>query len=203
MTDSSLKPRTLAVTMLAVALFTCGMFWMNRNDIPLGYARYEKYGFSLTYPKLMDVVETGLSGFGLGSDPSDFMGLVQWQSYWENRLDIFEVIWLVTSRASSAQAELEGFIASASQFDEVVRITGEPFTATLHGEEVECISIEVEHVDYTLSGVTGVIYRPWSSPGLDRVYFVAYVTFKGSQTEEQLRGSFQTYLDGLIIHEPK
>jgi len=198
-----MNPRTLALTMLVVALFTCGMFWVNRSDIPLGYARYEKYGFSLLYPKLMDVGEAGLSGFGLGSDPSDFMGLVQWQSYWENRLDIFEVIWLVTSRAGSAQAELERFIASVSQFDNVVRITGEPFTATLRGEEVECINIELEEGDYAFSVVTGVMYRPWSSPGLDRVYFVAYATFRGSLTEEQLRGSFQTYLDGFTLNEPK
>jgi hypothetical protein len=201
MADPTLNPRALAMTVLVVALFTCGMFWVNRNDVPLGYARYEKYGFSLLYPKLMYVGETGLSGFGLGSDPSDFMGLVQWQSYWENRLDIFEVIWLVTSRAGSAQAELERFIASVSQFDNVVRITGEPFTAKLRGEAVECINIELEEGDSAFSGVVGVMYRPWSSPGLDRVYFVAYVTFRGSATEEQLRGSFQAYLDGFSIKE--
>jgi hypothetical protein len=201
MADPTLNPRALAMTVLVVALFTCGMFWVKRSDVPLGYARYEKYGFSLLYPKLMYVGETGLSGFGLGSDPSDFMGLVQWQSYWENRLDIFEVIWLVTSRAGSAQAELERFIASVSQFDNVVRITGEPFTAKLRGEAVECINIELEEGDSAFSGVVGVMYRPWSSPGLDRVYFVAYVTFRGSATEEQLRGSFQAYLDGFSIKE--
>jgi len=183
MTDSNLKPRTLAVTVLVVALFTCGMFWMNRSDIPLGYARYEKYGFSLLYPKLMSFYETGLYGFGLGSDPSDFTGLVQWQSYWDNKLDIFEVIWLVKSRASDAQTELKRFVASASDTNNV-RLEGEPFTAILRGEEVECINIEVDEAGNAFSGVTGVIYRPWSSPGLDRIYIVAYVTFRGSATEE-------------------
>jgi len=198
-----MNPRTLALTMLVVALFTCGMFWVNRSDIPLGYARYEKYGFSLLYPKLMNLRETGLSYLGLGSDPSDFMGLVQWQSYWENRLDIFEVIWLVTSRASNAQAELDGFVASMSQPDSVVWGVGEPFMVTLRGEDVECTCIEVEEDGYAFSGVIGVIYRPWSSPGLDRVYFVAYVTLKGSATEEQIRASFQAYIDGFTLNEPK
>ena len=197
MSDSTLNPRTLALTMFVVALFTCSMFWLNRSEIPLGYARYENYGFSLLYPKLTNVRETGLPGIGLGSEPSDFMGLVQCQSYWEGKLEIFEVIWFVMSRAGDAQAELDGFVAMIAQPNSIVRSVGEPFIASLHGEEVECTYIEVEEAGNAFSGVIGVVYRPWSSPGLDRVYFVAYVTFKGSATEEQMRASFQTYLDGF------
>ena len=201
MADSTLNPRTLTLTMLVVVLFTCGMFWLNRSDIPLGYARYENYGFSLLYPKLMNLRETGLSNLGLGSDPSDFRGLVQWQSYWEGRLDVFEVIWLVMNRTSDAEAELDGFVAAMSQPNSVVRCVGEHFMIMLHGEEVECTYIEVEEDGYVFSGVIGVVYRSWSSPGLDRVYFVAYVTLKGSATEEQIRASFQAYLDGFSINE--
>jgi hypothetical protein len=195
MVDSSMNPRTLALTMLVVALFTCGMFWLNRSDIPLGYARYEKYGFSLLYPKLMNVWESGLPGIGLSPDPSDFAGLVQWQSYWEGRLDLFEVIWFVAKRAGNAQAELERFMASVPP--PVVRGVGEPFTVTLRGEAVECTYIEVEEEGNAFSGIIGVVYRPWSSPGMDRVFLVAYATFSGSSTEEQIRASFQTYLEGF------
>jgi hypothetical protein len=197
MADPTLKPRTLALTTLVVALFTCGMFWLNRSDIPLGYARYDNYGFSLVYPKLMSLSETGIPSMGLGPDPSDFMGLVQCLSFWEGKLDIFEVIWLVTNRASDAGADLDGFLASASQPDSALRGVGEHFTVTLRGEEVECTFIEVEESGDAFSGIVGVVYRPWSSPGLDRVYFVAYITLRGSVTEEQIRASFQTYLDGF------
>jgi hypothetical protein len=202
MKDSTLNSRPLALTMLVVVLFTCGMFWLNRSDVPLGYAHYEKYGFSLLYPKLTNVHEEGLS-IGLGSEPSDLIGLVQWQSYWEGKLEIFEVIWLVTSRASNTQAELDRFVAMISQPNVVIRSVGEPFMASLHGEEVECTYIEVEQAGNAFSGVIGVVYQPWSSPGLDRVYFVVYATFRGSLTDEQLRDSFQTYLDGFTINEPK
>jgi len=182
MVDSSMNPRTLALTMLVVALFTCGTFWLHRSDIPLSYARYEKYGFSLLYPKLMNVWESGLPGIGLSPDPSDFAGIVQWQSFWEGRLDIFEVIWFVTVGAGDAQAELERFVASIPQSGSVVRGVGEPFTVMSRGEAVDCTYIEVEEAGNAFSGVIGVVYRPWSSPGLDRVYFVAYVTLKGSAT---------------------
>jgi hypothetical protein len=203
MADSTLNPRTLTLTILIVVLFTCGMFWLNRSDIPLGYTRYENYGFSLVYPKLMYLRETGLPGIDLGSDPSDFVGLVQCQSYWDNKLDVFEIIWLVKNRASSAQSELDEFLAAISQPNSVVQGVGEHFMITPHGEEVDCTYLELEEAGNAFSGIIGVIYRSWSSPGLARVYFVAYVTLKGSATEEQVRASFQAYLGGFSIQKPE
>jgi len=199
MVDPTLNLRSFALTTLIVVLFTSSMIWLNRDDLSPGYARYEKYGISLSYPKLMSLREVGLPNTGLGSDPSDFAGLVQFQSYWENKLDVFEIIWFVKNRASSAEAELDGLLMEMSQPNSVVRGMGEYFVIVFGGEEVKCVNIEVEEAGNTFSGVVGVIYRPWSSPGVARIYFVAYATFRGSATEEQLHAGLQTYMEGLSI----
>jgi len=195
----TLNPRRLALTTLLVILFTGSMIWLHRDDAPLGYARYEKYGFSLSYPKLMSLREVGLSDMGLGPDPSDFSGLIQCQSLWENKLDVFEVIWFVKTKAPSAEAELLDFLRVASKAGSVVKSVGEYYVTTFRGRAMSCINIEVEEAGYTFSGIIGVVYRPWTSPGVERTFFIAYLTFKGVATEEQIHADLQTYMGGLSI----
>ena len=199
MGDSTLNLRNFAATALIVFLFTCSMLWLNWDNVSPGYAHFNKYGVNLTYPKLMNLREVGLSDLGFGSDPSDFSGLIQCQSYWEDKLDVFEVIWLVKNKASSTKAELKELLMMMSPSNDVVKSVGEFYIITLQGEETTCVNIEVGEEGNTFSGVIGVIYRPWSSPGVTRIFYVAYATFKGSASEEQIRSSLQKYAGGLSI----
>jgi len=192
--------RSFTLSIIVVVAFTCGMLWLNREDLSPGYASYEKYGISLTYPALMSLRETTLPGMGSGPDLSDFAGFVALQSYWEGKLDTFGVAWFVKERAPSVEAEGDEFIKGISQQpNEVMRRVGERFDMVFNGEAVGCICIELQEGSNTFSGVGGVIYRPWSSPGVSRIFIVFYLTFKGSATEAQMRASLQKYVEGLSI----
>lgn len=199
MGDSTIDLKNFAATALIVFLFTSSMLWLNWNNVSPGYAHFNKYGVDLTYPKLMNLREAGLSDLGFGSDPSDFSGLIQCQSYWEDKLDILEVIWLVKNKASSPKADLKELLMMMSPSNDNVKSVGEYYIITLQGEETTCINIEVKEGANTFSGVVGVIYRPWSSQGVTRVFFVAYATFKGSASEEQIRSNLLKYAEGLSI----
>jgi hypothetical protein len=190
----ALSPRSLAITFLVVILFTSGMFWLNRSDVPLGYARYDNYGIDLLYPKIGRVQEAGLPGLGYGSEANDFAGLVQWETYTENKLEAFEVIWLVGERS-----EIEKMVEKASGLNAIARLTGDFYTSILQGEEVECADLEVVNGNYIFSGVICVTYRQWSSPEVDRILFIVYLTPKDSVSQDQIRTCFQTQLDSLRI----
>ncbi len=198
MVDRNLTPRKLAITLLVVIIFTGEMFWLNRVDVPLGYERYDDYGVSFLYPKICRFQEIGLQDLGYGSEPNDFAGLVQWQGIWENEIDVSEVIWFVSERSNFPRADLEAMIDKAS-LNSVVRLTSDSFMSTLQGEEVECAYIEVLDGSLVLSGVICVAYRPWSSPGVDRIFFIVYITLKDSASPEQISSSFQAQLNNLHL----
>ena len=194
MVESTLNLRSFALTALIVALFTSSMLWLSCYSPPVGYVRYEKYGFSLVYPEIMTLRESGLD---VTAWPSDSKGLLQVSSYWENKLDIFEIIWIVKDKASNPDADLAALLANMSQPGNAVRSVSDSFDIILKGETVKCIDIEVEESGNLYSGIVGVVYRPWTSPELIRVIFVAYATLKGSATEQQIRVSLQAYMEGL------
>jgi hypothetical protein len=193
------SPRSLAITFLVVILFTSGMFWLNRSDVPLGYVRYDNYGIDLLYPKIGRLQEAGLPGLGYGSEANDFAGLVQWETYTENKLEAFEVIWLVGERSSTPRGDLEKMVDKASGLEAVARLTSDFYISILQGEEVECADLEVVNGNYIFSGVICVTYRQWSSPGVDRILFIVYLTPKDSVSQDQIRTCFQTQLDSLRI----
>jgi len=193
---SNLNLRNFAITAVFVAIITGSMIWLNKDNLSPGYAHYEKYGVKLTYPALMSLYETGLPELGYGSEPSEFAGIIQCQSYWEGKLNHINVIWVVKEKAPSIEAEVNNFIAGANM---MVQTKGEYFDMVFNGEVVRCVDIEFSDGNDAFSGIVGLIYRPWSSSGVTRVFFVVYLTLKDSATEDQIRASMQYYTRRLNL----
>ncbi len=200
MVDTALSSRNIAITFLVVILFTSGMFWLNRSEVPLGYALYDSHGISLLYPKICSLQEAGLPGLGYGSEADDFAGFVQWQSNTGNVYETFEVIWLVGERSGTPRADLEKMVDRASGLNAVARLTGDFYKSVLQGEEVECADLEVIEGSNIFPGVICVTYRQWS-PGVDRILFIVYLTLNNSASQDQIRACFQAQLSSLSIEE--
>ena len=194
--ESKLNLRNFAITTVVVTLITFSMIWLNRDNLSPGYAHYEKYGVRLTYPALMSLHEAGLPELGYGPEPSDFAGVINCQSYWEGKFDLIDVIWVVKEKEPSIKAEMNNFIVGANI---MVQTKGEYFDMMFNGEVVRCVDIEFNDGNNAFSGIVSLIYRPWSSPGVTRVFFVVYLTLKNSATEEQIRASMQYYMRRLNL----
>ena len=120
--------RSLLVVFVVVLAVTGGNLWINRGGPPVGYARFEGYGFSIDYRRDMYFTESGLGGGPAYDRSGSIQGTLGTDS-----LEQFGVMWLAGKElpshvAPTPEGALDQVFAIVSSPKPIVMLTGSSFT---------------------------------------------------------------------------
>jgi hypothetical protein len=157
--NTAFSARSLLMVVALVGVVTVGNLWLHRGGLPLGYARYTGYGFSIEYSQRMTVGEGDLGGYG---PPTDSAGMMQ-GSRQDTELEQFGVIWIrpkglstnVDKTPAGALDQIFGFIGISGTS---IGVRGELETMTKDGHEVVYQTFTVEESGISIPGIIGAWY---------------------------------------------
>jgi hypothetical protein len=156
---------------LIFALFFTGLnIISHRDEAPLGYSKYEKYGFSLNYPEDCTIHESAIY-FKI---PTYFFGDLRGET--QNGDKIFGVVWIEAGE-SSLNLITDEIIEEAQKMDDIFGVTS--------GESKNVGEKDVLFRGFNLnSSVTTLhgLLASWESPE-GRIFTVYYIE-KGRTNQE-------------------
>jgi hypothetical protein len=197
--DALFDARTLIAIIVVVGAVTGGNLWMNRNNPPLGFNRYEGYGFSIDYRNYMSFEITGV---GAGS-ATESIGSVEGALERES-VEQFGVIW-VTQQSLPSHLENTPEGALDYVFDMVgtsgtqISDRGEMQTGSKDGHDMAYQTFDVDSGP-PVRGIVGAWY-------CDEVgkYLMLYVIHVPDVAQplvlsQDVEGIWLGYLDSLVCH---
>jgi hypothetical protein len=188
---------SISLIVLVVGAATGVNLWLHRDDLQLGYARYSGYGFSFTYPELL---ETHSWGYPDGSSgPNDFGGAVQVKRFWEGVWENFWVLWYTDIGTPDRGVELDKFCDNLDSWGCLTYDRGELAASEKDGHEVLIQTFTFWEDSFRPGGsefiaTSGIWFEPWPSLHANRVYVVTYIAFPELTTRQQALDRFQWYL---------
>ncbi|MBN2336074.1 hypothetical protein JXL21_10990 [Candidatus Bathyarchaeota archaeon] len=194
----SLKSIYLAVIVVGAA--TGANLWLNRGDLPLGYARFTGYGFSIVYPQLYDYYDWGDPDPSTG--PNEFGGGVQFKKYWEGTWNNVMVMWSTETSTPDLETMLAEFYESVDSWGCHVDEKYQLLTSEQDGYEMLCQTFTFTEESFRPGGArfiatTCVWCEPWPSLRSNRVYMFTYIAFLETTTYQESQDNFRHYLESF------
>ena len=157
--NNAFSTRSLVMVFTLVGAVTLGNLWLHIGGPPLGYSRYNGFGFSIDYSQRMTMREGDLGGYG---PPTDSAGTVSW-SRQDKELEQFGVFWIKAESLSTnmdrtpagALDQLFGYIGISGT---MIGERGEMETMTKDGHEVVYQTFTVEESGISIPGMIGAWY---------------------------------------------
>ncbi len=195
--DALFDTRTLIAIIVVVGAVTGGNLWINRGNPPLGYNKYEGYGFSIDYRGDMRFEVTGL-GEGTATES---MGAVEGALEGES-IEQFGVIWVsqqsLPPHLEDTSEEALGYVfalieMSGTQISE----RGEMKTKLKDGHDMAYQTFNVDSGS-TIRGIVGAWYCDEAGK-----YLMLYVIHLPDVAQphvlsQEVEGKWLGYLDSLV-----
>jgi hypothetical protein len=197
--DALFDTRTLITIIVVVGAVTGGNIWINRNNPPLGFNRFEGYGFSIDYRRDMYFEVTGL---GEGS-ATESIGTVQGVLEYES-LEQFGVMWVSQQNLPSHLEDTpEGALEYVHDLIEMsgtqISERGEMQTGSKDGHDMTYQTFEVD-LGSPVRGIVGAWYC--DEVGKYLMLFLIHMpdVAQPQVLSQEVESKWMGYLDSLICH---
>ena len=155
--DPVFTPRNLLIVAVIVSAVTGGNLWLHRGDPPVGYARYERFGFTLEYS-----LQTTLREDGFGAwEPTESGGTIQ-IALQGMGLEQYGVIWATPESMPTNMRSLEGSLnylfGIVGMDGTTVSDRGTHMPMTKDGHEMIYQTFTLVEQGFTIPGIMGVWY---------------------------------------------
>jgi hypothetical protein len=192
--------RSLLVVFVVVLAVTGGNLWINRGGPPVGYARFEGYGFSIDYRREMYFMESGIGGGSAFDNSGSIQGTLSADS-----LEQFGVIWLARKGlpshvAPTPEGALDQVFAIIGMGDTQIPERGELRILVKDDREVVYQTFSVLDSGITIPGIIGAWYC--EEAGKFLILYLIHVP-DINQPEilsQELEQKWLSYLDSIKCH---
>jgi hypothetical protein len=186
----------LLIGFTLIAVIT-GVNVYNNQDKYSGKTVLDKYGFSLSYPSNMMLIEAGFPDYSSGA--SDFSGMVQGTSIVEERIEQVTVIWTVVQEYSTLDRELMKVVEDVNGDSNVtINYMSEVKTQERDDYNYCYVYFEAQQRGLNFNAILGITVVPWQPLRSNRGYVIGYVASEGVYTESGLREVYLSLLDSFI-----
>jgi hypothetical protein len=199
--ESLFDTRALLAVLVLVAGVTGSNLWIHRGDPPLGYARYDGYGFTVDYSQRMSIFDGNLGGYG---QPTEESGMMQARMPGEG-LEQFGVIWMRPEGISSSldrtpEGALEQLFGSIGLGGTKIGGRGELMAMTKDGHDMVYQTFTLEESGFNIPAIIGSWYCEESGKFL--MLYLIYVPHvsQPEMVSPEMESVWLGYLESLTCH---